>query len=236
MLAALTLLTLTADPTLAVFDGLWPHRDDPKAAQQISELSKGFEATGDYARLWRAARWEAWLAGGTSGKEKQVFARAGWTLGERAQQADPAGLEGRYWTAINVGFWGASVGMLTAFAAGVEWRFRDPLLALTRADPDCQNQNLDLVGPESSLGHFFYKLPWPKQDKEKARDFLRRALSVHPEILRSHYLMADVLKDDDKVAARRELGVVLSGDENAFDPPDARRTKALARALLDRLK
>jgi hypothetical protein len=233
--ASMAALLLSADPALAKYDALWTHRDDAQAASEVAALSKEFAATDDYDKLWRSARWYHWVADDApNDDERKILGKTGWDVGEKAKKINPAGVEGKYWTSVDIGAYSEAVGVITALAQGLESKFRDPILEVVAADPNYENPNLDYVGPEMAIGRYYYKLPWPKHSDSKSKEWLKRAIKAHPEILLAHYYLADTLKDHDKEAARKELGIVVAGNES-FDPPLARRVKRWAMRLLSQI-
>jgi hypothetical protein len=237
LLAALPFaaLLVSADPAITRYDDLWKQRDEGSVPAEIASLSAEFAASSDYEKLWRAARWYHWVADDApSDDERKRLGKAGWDVGERAKQLNPAGLEGKYWTSVDIGAYSEAVGVIKALAEGLEGKFRDPILEVAAADPDMHNPNLDACGPEMAIGRYYYKLPWPKHSDSKSKEWLARAIQAHPENLLAHYYLADTLKDHEPDAARREIGLVLTGSD-AFDPPLARRVRRWARRLLNRL-
>jgi hypothetical protein len=232
---ALCSLLLSADPSLAKYDELWTHRDDTPAAAAVASLSKDFATSDDYDKLWRAARWYHWVADDASSDgQRKALAKEGWDVGEKAKKINPTGVEGKYWTSVDIGAYSEAVGVITALAQGLESKFRDPILEVVAADPNSQNPNLDFVGPEMAIGRYYYKLPWPKRSDSKSKEWLNRAINARPDNLLAHYYLADTLKDHDKEAAQKEIGIVLAGRE-AFDPPLARRVKRWAMRLSSRI-
>lgn len=235
--AALCSLLLSADPTLALakYDELWTRRDDSQAAAQLEAMSKDFAASQDYDQLWRAARWYHWIADDEPNSDKhKTLAKEGWDIGDRAKQINPTGVEGKYWTSVDIGAYSEAVGVITALAQGLESKFRDPILEVIATDPNSQNPNLEYVGPEMAMGRYYYKLPWPKHSDSKSKEWLNRAIKARPDNLLAHYFLADTLKDHDAAAARKEIGIILAGSE-AFDPPLARRVKRWAMRLATRI-
>ena len=218
------------------FDALWPQRDQPEAAETLARAAALFAASADYDELWRAASWYVWVASDDQkGSNLRAAALSGRVAGERALQIDPSGVEALYWTALSVGLYASMSGPFEALAAGIDKHFRDPLLTVSQADPGHENPRLEYVGADIALGALFQHLPWPGQDRTRARALLERAVRARPENLRAHYMLADFLRDVDRDAARRELELVRDGDA-AYDPPDARRQKRKAVALLERLR
>jgi hypothetical protein len=233
--AQLAALLVSADPAIAHYDELWKHRDEGGIPAQIAGLSAEFAASNDYEKLWRATRWYHWVADDApNDDERKRLGKAGWDLGEKAKQLNPAGIEAKYWTSVDIGAYSEAVGVITALSQGLEGKFRDPILEVIAADPGMQNPNLDYCGPEMAMGRYYFKLPWPKHSDSKSKEWLNKAIKAHPENLLAHYYLADTLKDHDKDAARKELGIVIAGSES-FDPPLARRVKRWAMRLLTRM-
>jgi len=229
-------LCATADPQVAAFDEGWPRRDQPETSATLQALTDAFAASSTYEKLWRASSFYAWLGAGEVGnEEKKRLAKTGWELGERAGKLDSKGIEARYWTAINVGLYATTIPVFEALTLGIERRFRDPLIAVAKANAP-RSASVEYIGPEMALGSYFYKMPWPKQDKGKSREWFERALKARPDNLRAHYLHAETLGlDGNKADARKELALVIDGSE-AYDPPDARRFKRQAQLLLASFK
>jgi hypothetical protein len=235
MIAASLALLLTADPDVAKLDDLWAKRDDPATMTTIAGMIDQFKTTSDYDKLWRAARYYDWMADGApDDDQKKGFGKTGWDIGENAKKANPAGLEGKYWSSVCIGAYSESVGILKAISNGLEGKFRDPIMDVVKADPSYQNANVGYVGPVIAIGRYYDRLPWPKHSTNKAKEWLNKAIAAHPEALRAHYYLADAIKGDDKEAAKKELNLVLAGDE-AYDGPEARRIKKWSKALLDKI-
>ena len=231
MLLALTLLLTATDPQVAALDEAWLRRDQPQEAAALQALVDSFVTSEDYEKLWRASRWYAWRAGPKTIplEKKGKLAKLGWELGEHAEKLNSKGIEAKYWTAINVGFYATTIPVLQAMTLGIERKFRDLLIAVAKSNADHLSFGVEYVGPEMALGSYYYKMPWPKQDKGKSREWFAKALQGRPDDVRAHYLYADTLVGDGNNAeARKELQRVLDGSE-AYDPPDARRNKQFAR-------
>jgi hypothetical protein len=222
-------------PSRKAFDRLWPRRDNPKTAIELQTYATAFAESSDYGELWRTARWYVWLAtGDVPSSAVKDDAMAGSKAGEKALLIKPAGVEAQYWTALSFGLYLSAIPPLEAMGSDLNKGFRDPLIAVMKADPGWKNASLDHVGPELALGALYQHLPWPEKDRGKAKTLFEAAVAAHPENLRAHYLLADLIKDDDPKAAREQLAIVINGDKR-YDPPDARRTKRQAAALLAKL-
>jgi hypothetical protein len=218
------------------FDQLWTLRDDDAVAARLETRAQEFAASSDYEKLWRAASWYVWVAtGDLPATARRAASLAGQAAGDRARQANPDGVEGKYWTALSVGLYASFVSQFEALGLGLDDRFRAPLQQAMESDPESQNPHLEWVGPVVALGAFYQHLPWPARNRSRARQLFERAVRSRPENLRAHFLLADLLKDEDLAAARRELQSVVDGDES-YDPADAHRQKRRAAALLEQLR
>jgi hypothetical protein len=111
---------------------------------------------------------------------------------------------------------------------GLESKFRDPLLEVEKLDPDHKNKECDLIGPELTLGRYWWSLPWPKRSLDKSKKELRVAIAVRPADLRAHLFLAQALADDgDKDGARAEIALIAAAPVD-YDPPEGRRIKKRA--------
>ena len=222
-------------PEIVQVDELWIKRDDPQVAAQISATMKQFGDSQDYDKLWRAARWYFWEADGAKDDAgKKALAKQGWDVGEKAKKIDSKGLEAKYWTSVNIGTYSEAVGIFNALTEGLEAKFRDPLEQCVKADPNHLNSNINYVGPQTTLGRYYFRLPWPKRNLGKSKQLLQLSVKVRPENLRAHYFLAETLWDDGKKAdAKAELALIQSASDG-YDPPEAKRVKAMAATLAEK--
>jgi hypothetical protein len=213
----------------ARLDELWKTRDASGAVKANDEVIRdGLKAfPSDYDILWRAARFRWWQADGlTEEKLKKQLAKEGWNFAKRAVEARPAGAEGKYFVALNIGAYSQAVGILKALSEGLEGQFVDNLDAALKA-----NEAFDRYGGRTAKGRYHWELPWPKRDLGKSKAELQKSIDKHPEHLRNYlYLAETLLKDGDAKGAKAALDKALTGSE-AYDPPEARRVKAWAKAL-----
>jgi pimeloyl-ACP methyl ester carboxylesterase len=154
---------------------------------------------------------------------KKTAAKRAWDFGDKARQLAPNAPEGHYYAAAGVGLFGQAMGVMTAISAGVDGKFNDRLDKAIQIDPAIEGG-----GPWLARGRYYYEVPFFMRDLKKSATFLGKALERHPENLRARWYMAQtLLKDGQARKAKAEIDFVLSGDES-YDPPDARRVKALA--------
>jgi hypothetical protein len=216
-------------------DELWGKRDDPQVEAQIAATIKQFGESQDYEKLWRVARWYFWEADGAKDDAtKKALGKAGWDAGEKAKKIDSKALEAKYWTSADIGAYSEAVGIFNALTEGLEAKFRDPLEQCVKADPNHLNANINYVGPQTALGRYYFRLPWPKRNLGKSKTLLQLAVKVRPENLRAHYFLAETLWDDGKKAeAKAELAFIKDASDS-YDGPEARRVKAMAAPLAEK--
>lgn len=236
LLLAAVGLAAAPSVTTADLDRLWPRRDGAAEAAALSRLAEGAAQSRDPQLLWRAARWYLWLSEDEIDRRaRERWSQQGWRAGELAAQLDPHCLPCRFWTALCVGVYGSSVDFVTVLVQDVEGRFRGPIEEVAALDPRHGNPELDFVGPQKALGRYWFQLPWPLRSLSRSRRELEAAIAARPEDLRAHLFLAEtLLASGDAAGARRELRSVETGPAD-YDPPEARRVKALAGDLARRL-
>lgn len=187
---------------------------------------------------WRLARAAFWVSEGLPAKaksERRAIAVEGWKAGEKARDLKPDAPEGPYFMALCIGEYSHSIGIITALREGIEAKFRDPLLAVSKKAP-----KVDHGGVWNALGRYKFELPWPKQDVDASIKFLRKAIEVNPDNLRARVFLAESLEDrdddDDVTEAKKLLTQVAKAPANRYDPPEEQRARSLARALARRLE
>ncbi len=215
------------------WDELWRRRDDPAAAKALQAMADEAAKGDDYNLLWRAARWYFWLADGSRKDEDEMvrLAKIGWAMGDRAKAKDPKGLAGLYWTSVCIGTYSEGVGIFKALTQGLEGKFRDPILEVKAADPNHLDKDVDYVGPEMSLGRYWFSLPWPKRSLKKSKAELAVAVAAAPQNLRAKLYDAETLLSDDDVKGANALLDAIEKGGISYDPPEARRIKARAKAF-----
>ena len=102
-----------------------------------------------------------------------------------------------------MGNYALGLGVVQGAVAGLEGKFRDRL-----GHAAALNDGYEYGGVDTAWGRFFDKLPWPKRDRKKAEEHLRRALQINPAALRARVYLASVYLDErprgrGQAAARR---------------------------------
>jgi len=218
----------------ARLDELWKTRDEEASVKGTNDaIREGVQAfPTSYEILWRASRFRWWQADGEAAElRKRMVAKEGWNYANRALEARADGPEGKYYFALSIGAYSQAVGVLVAIGEGLEGRFVDALdFAIAH------QEGFDRAGGHTAKGRYWWELPWIKRDLKKSRAEIEKGLALHPEHLRNYYYLAQTLeRDGDKAGARAALDKALNGSE-AYDPPEARRIKAWAKAYAAELK
>jgi tetratricopeptide (TPR) repeat protein len=220
-------------PTLlARMDDLHRRRDDKAAWHEEQRLVQALlaRAPGEYGVLWRAARFYFWASDdpGVSRDQRSRWGKDGWDIAERAIALNPNDVAGPYWSALCMGNYALGLGVVKALSQGMEGKFRD---RLTRAQ--ALNPAYEAGGIETAWGRFYDKLPWPKRDRKKAEEHLRKAIDLNPAALRARvYLAGSYIDTDRAVEAKRLLDEVVAAVPGKYDAPEERRAQALAQGLM----
>jgi len=226
---------LAALPPAALFarlDALYAQRDDRRILAEQRQLldERARQAPSDFEILWRAARVYFWMGDdpSLSAEERSKLGKTGWDYAERAVTLAPQRVEGHYWAAVNIGTYALGLGVMRALAAGLEGKFRE---RLGRAEQIAPGYNHGGVGV--AWGRFYEKLPWPKRDRAKAAEHLRKVIGqVFPNNLRARVFLADTLAQEGKPQeAKQLLDQVAAAPIGRYDAPEERRAKALGQGL-----
>lgn len=223
----------TLAETLVRIDALHRQRDDRTAFANERQLVDAALARsgGDHDVLWRAARLYFWLSDDPSLGNDQLskLGKTGWDLAERAITANPNLGEGYYWAAVNMGNYALGLGVVKALTIGMEGKFKSRLQRAGQLVPGYEHGGVDVA-----WGRFYEKLPWPKRDRKKAEQHLRRALTEwNGSNLRARVYLADTLAHDDRGAeAKKLLDEVAAAPLGRYDAPEERRAKALGVGMM----
>lgn len=207
-----------------------------KALETLREAAAKHPQSWDVGwRLARAAFWVSESLPAASKAERRALATEGWKAGEAAFELAPDRAEAPYFMALCIGEYSHAVGLFTALKEGVEGKFRDPLLAVSKSAP-----KVDHGGVWNALGRYKFELPWPKRDLDQSIEWLRRAVETNPDNLRARVYLAESLEKRDAKGdveeARKFLAEVANAPGNRYDPPEEARAKQLGRELAERLK
>ena len=217
---------------LARVDELHRRRDDKAAWNEEQRLVQALiaRAPSEYGVLWRAARFYFWASDdpGVAKEQRSRWGKDGWDLAERAIVLNPNDVAGHYWAAVCMGNYALGLGVVKALSQGMEAKFRE---RLTRAQ--ALNPGYELGAAETAWGRFYDKLPWPKRDRKKAEEHLRKAIELNPYALRARVYLASSYLDADRVMeAKHLLDEVAAAVPGHYDAPEERRAQALGAGLM----
>jgi tetratricopeptide (TPR) repeat protein len=228
-------MTLALPAALTRVDDLHRRRDERAAWNEEQRLVQALlaRAPDDYGVLWRAARFYFWASDdpGLAREQRSRWGKDGWDLAEKAISINPNDVAGYYWAAVCMGNYALGLGVVKALSQGMEGKFRDRL-----GHAAALNEGYEAGAVETAWGRFFDKLPWPKRDRKKAEEHLRRAMEINPAALRARVYLASSLVDGNRPEeAKRLLDEVAAAPVGRYDAPEERRAKALANGLLSDL-
>jgi hypothetical protein len=219
--------------TLARIDALHARRDDLQALAEERRLVDAAvaESGAAYGVLWRAARVYVWMGDDPSlpTDQRSRLGKTGWELAERAIPLNPNDPAGHYWAAVGMGTYALGIGVMKALSMGIEGKFRERLGRAEQLAPGFERGGVGVA-----WGRFYERLPWPKRDRKKAVEHLRRTLAQYnPASLRARVFLAETLLHDDQATeAKRLLDEVAAATVGRYDPPEERRAKAMGAALM----
>ena len=163
-----------------------------------------------------------------SKEQRSRWGKDGWDLAEKAIALNPNDVAGYYYGALCMGNYALGLGVVKALSQGMEGKFRD---RLTHAQ--ALNNGYDWGGIETAWGRFFDKLPWPKRDRKRAEEHLRKAIELNPSALRARVYLASAYLDADRtMEAKHLLDEVAASPLGRYDAPEERRAQALAAGLM----
>lgn len=223
-------------PAYLKLDALYARRDDPRALEDARRVADAGVAASpaDYGTLWRAARAYFSLSDDPKRPDdaRERAGKTAWDLAQRAVAVNPEGVEGHYWAALGVGGWAREMGVVRAIANGIEGKFTGELRRAETLDPGYDHGNIPVV-----WAAYYLDVPWPKRDRKKAAEYLRRALQKNPASLRARLYLAQIAKDEGRpTEAKALLAEIASAPVGRYDAPEERRVKEEALTLASAIK
>ena len=220
----------------ARLDALHALRDQPAARAEARHLAEAavVQAPADYGALWRAARelFDESEAPQLSNDDRSRLGQQAYNLAERAIAANPNDAAAQYWAALSIGRYAETMGVLRALANGIEGKFKRPLERVTALDVSYDHGNVPVV-----WAAYYLELPWPKRDRDKAGEELRRALAINPANLRARLYQARIAIDEDHPdVAKALLATIAAAPVGRYDAPEERAVKREAAAMAAKLR
>jgi hypothetical protein len=221
---------------LARLDALHARRDEPAALAEARRVSDATiaAAPNDYGALWRAARvrFAESDVPARSNDDRSRLGEEAYELAERAIAVNPNGVAGHYWAALGVGNYARGMGIMRALSNGIEGKFKRPLERATALDVRYDHGQIPVI-----WAAYWLQLPWPKRDRDKAAEEVRRALQINPANLRARLYQARIAADEDHPAeAKALLAAIAAAPVGRYDAPEERRVEQEAAEAASKLR
>jgi tetratricopeptide (TPR) repeat protein len=187
-----------------------------------------------YEAAWKAARAAAWLADDLyDDKNKRAhFSGRGIEYAKAAIELNPKGVEGHYYSGINLG--------LQTTTKTIGAKFMVPSVRDAWKKAMQLDGNFDHGGPARSLGTLYAKAPpWPASigDADKGVDLLQQAMKKAPDYPLNSLLLGDALVAAEKPEeAKVQYRTVLGSRPTPEDAHFLVKWKTMAKKALDDLE
>lgn len=223
-------------------DQLWLERDGTaKSAREGLKMLEEHLANNpdDFEALWRAARFCFWVCDRADEESeagraiKREFGQKGYQYAEKIIAKWPNMVEGYYYYTINLGEYGKGIGKLKAIKMGLAKKFEqngEKAVAIDKRYEQC--------GPLRAMGRFYFSAPWPVHNAEKSIKYLKDAIQLCPNKVRSHAYLAETLIDEKRYEEARQIinqGLSVS-DPVPTDPWEDGFYRQEMRKMLEQIK
>lgn len=185
-------------------DGIALWTEQPRDVARVTDAAHRLEQAArtlrdDYDAQWEAAQALAFVAeNAANANTRRDAAERGIVLARRARELKPAGVEGHYWYAINVGLL-ADVDRAYGLDAVGEME-----AALKRAIE--LDERYDFAGPLRVLGILHLRTPAPPVSigsPRKGLRLLQHAVALFPDYPENYLYLAEALRDNDRADEAR---------------------------------
>lgn len=163
---------------------------------------------------------------------KKVSALGGEARGyaEKAISLNPNRVEGYYYNSLALSMYSLGKGIISALAEGIRPKLVEAVKKAIERD-----KAYNEASPLRVYGRYFYKVPWPYNDKTESEKILREAAQVYPNSLRTLLYLGDTLyalgKRDE---AKRHWEKIMKTSASAFEKVLEDVFKGMARMRLER--
>ncbi|MBF0430061.1 MAG: tetratricopeptide repeat protein [Fibrobacteria bacterium] len=207
-----TVLVADIDPGINWFkrraegaDGRWAKAGPIDSAIHYFKIAYGEHSDKEGAvRLMACYYFKGTFVPMSKDERKKVY-NNGKMLGASALKKHPTFAPLKYWQAVMFGKWAEVYGKLAAVKQGSAGKMKSMLDDIIKQDSTFRKgAALSLLG---RMNHQAPRIPflltWPSN--KDAIKLLRKAVSIHPENLKSRLFLADVLKDEGKKEEARKI-------------------------------
>ncbi|MBI5181570.1 MAG: hypothetical protein HZA06_01505 [Nitrospirae bacterium] len=121
---------------------------------------------------------------------KKVSALGGEARGyaEKAISLNPNRVEGYYYNSLSLSMYSLGKGIISALAEGIRPKLVDAAKKAIEKDKAYND-----ASPLRIYGRYYYKVPWPYNDKKESEKILQEALQINPNSLRTLLYLGDTL-------------------------------------------
>lgn len=164
---------------------------------------------------------------------KKVSALGGEARGyaEKAISLNPNRVEGYYYNSLALSMYSLGKGIISALAEGIR-----PKLVEAAKKAIEKDKAYNEGSPLRVYGRYYYKVPWPYNDKTESEKILREAFNVYPNSLRTLLYLGDTLyalgKRDE---AKRQWERIMKTSASAFEKVLEDVFKGMAKMRLERV-
>jgi tetratricopeptide (TPR) repeat protein len=200
------------------------------AARMLEQAARTLRE--DYDAQWQAAQALAFVAeNAVNAKTRREAAERGIVLARRARELKPAGVEGHYWYAINVGL---LADVDRAYGLNAVGEMETALKQAIELD-----EHYDFAGPLRVLGILHLRTPAPPVSIGSSRKGLRllqRTVELFPDYPENYLYLAEALRDNSRAEEAREaIHKVLNASSWPGRQFESSQWKASAQKLLQTL-
>jgi tetratricopeptide (TPR) repeat protein len=223
---------LSAQDTMAQADALYEQGGLDNLLKSAELYSQALVADPtSYDAAWKASR--SYREYCNQSKENNVdgwqeickqYGKMGMMHGEKAVALNPNKVEGNFWYGCSVGNYSDGVSILTALREGLKDKTQTSFEKSYEIDKTYTDG-----GPIKALGRFWFVLPWPMSDKDKALSYLKEYNQAYPEDSEGQVFLAEALIDaggDENIAQAKTLLAQASVCEEKYFSEWAKRLMA----------
>ncbi len=150
---------------------------------------------------------------------KKVSALGGEARGyaEKAISLNPNRVEGYYYNSLALSMYSLGKGVISALAEGIRPRLVEAVKKAIEKDKAYNDGS-----PLRVYGRYYYKVPWPYNDKTESEKILREAAQVYPNSLRTLLYLGDTLyalgkREEAKKQWERVISASASAPEKVLE-------------------
>ncbi len=152
------------------------------------------------------------------------YGKQGLDYGEKALEICPDSIDATFWFALSAGAYAEGSSIITALKEGLKGKFQKNFEKVYEIDKSYWGYY-----PVLALGEFWYSLPWPMADNDKALKYLKELNQLNPDLDEGKIFLARALiKDKNEKQARTLL-------EDLAHNSEIKKFKTEAQELLQKI-